>query len=155
MKALTLVEILAIVTIVVILAALALPRFLMPREQVLAIEAQEFLNVMRLSQINVKGRGSSVSWVKARSYYYGEPLDSGWNVLGMKPLERDAPFDYVCDPERGTCMATRAGVPEDPKFGGTVTIDLDSGSFSCGAPYVVMSGPPSAVDPPPLFNHVG
>ena len=137
---LTLVEVLIILTIVVILAALVVPRLMMPREQILAQDAQELLKTIRLSQINVRDRGSAPGWTLAKSYRTGEPPDAGWNILALKPLPEDAPFTYICESHAGTCTARRLGSSDEPKAGGMITIDLKTGTFSCETPYVVIGG---------------
>jgi len=134
----TLVETLIIVTILGILAVLIIPHLAKPREQLLAEEAQELLRILRLSQINVRARSGRSAWTPARSYRMGEPFNEGWNVLAMKPLPDDAPFDYACHPDLGTCRARRLSTPLGPKAGGVITIDLESGTFSCEAPYAVI-----------------
>ena len=136
----TFVEILIVIAIVVLLAALVIPRLLMPKEQVLALEAHEFLNRMRLAQINVRDRGSSPTWLDVVSYHESETPNPNWNILGLKPLPINAPFSYRCNETLGACAATRVGAPGDSKFGGTITIDLESGNFSCSTPYAVVRG---------------
>lgn len=134
----TLLEVLFIVAIIAILAALVIPRLMMPREQVLAEEAQEFLETIRLSQINVRDRGSAPGWTLAKSYRQGEAPDPGWNILAVKPLTEEAPFAYVCHPDRGACTAKRVGSAGEPKTGGIIAIDLETGNFYCEAPYAVI-----------------
>ena len=140
MKGLALVEIVILTIIAVILIALVLPYFLMPREQKLALEARTRSVEIRLAQINVRSRDALNNWLEAGSYERGAKHNDGWDTLGLKPLPNNAPFTYSCTPSLGICTALRLKTTSDAKAGGTITIDLDSGNVSCGVPYHALSG---------------
>ena len=145
MKGVTLIEGLIILALISILAALVIPHWMMPPERRLAREAQTFLETIRQSQIHLKKAVGAKTWRSASSQDEHRPHGSiqeapGWVALGFASLSEDAPFSYECQSHFGTCTAKRLGDPNGPKFGGTITVDLKSGVFSCGEPYQVMSG---------------
>lgn len=145
MKGMTLIEGFIVLALISILAALVIPRWMMPPERRLAREAQTFLETIRQSQIHLKKAVGSKTWRDASSTYEYRSYNSiqeapGWVALGFGPLSEDAPFSYECPARLGICTAKRSGDPNGPKFGGTITVDLKSGAFSCDEPYRVMSG---------------
>ncbi len=140
MKGLTLIEILIVVIIGALLTALVVPDLLIPHERRLALEARTFLMEVRLVQINFKDRLNLAAWLDVTSYEYNGKPDKGWIMLGLKPLPHNAPFSYTCKAIFGVCTATRLGTADNSKFRGTITINLNSGHFDCGAPYTVVNG---------------
>ena len=127
-KGFTLIEILIVVVILAILAAMILPRFLGQTESAYVAEAQQSLGVLRRAQVNHYDTGAAAYVV-----YPGADAAAALAALGLSSLT-ETNFTYTCD-NAGACTATR-------KVGtlanGTIAVTI-GGVFSCdGTKYALV-----------------
>lgn len=156
-KGFTLIEVLIVIVILAVLAALVLPRMIAQPERALTAEAFNYLGVIRRAQENMSAPNNAYVTVLSAGAGGGAG-DPGWVSLGLGPLPASTSFQYACttgplDTARavgsavgtaGTCTATRLNVNPvgNARAGGTITIDLSDGLLiTCGAPY---TGTPAA-----------
>jgi len=124
-KGFTLIEILIVVIILAILAAMILPRFLSQSENAYIAEASQVLGVLRRAEANASDLGLGYKALTSAEV----ATDAAMNPLGLKPL-MTTNFNYECD-ANGKCKATsrRSG-------NNTIEMDID-GNFTCtGYAYV-------------------
>jgi len=116
-KGFTLIEILIVVIILAVLAAMILPRFLSQTENAYIAEAQQVLGVLRRAQANSEDIGTGLKAVT-------DATDATqMNPLGLKPLEQTN-FTYTCAND-GVCKAVS-------KRDATKTIELAmNGTYTC------------------------
>lgn len=156
-KGFTLIEILIVVVIIAILAALILPRFLQQPERAIIAEAQQTLGAIRRAQIaNADLIGAAANTYIAATDTAAAVPDAGWGTLGLQDLGTSSRFNYVCvvgvdatgaaaNPaagDAGTCTATRAvnigGAAAD-----TITISNSRGTYACAGAYGAMAAAPN------------
>jgi prepilin-type N-terminal cleavage/methylation domain-containing protein len=100
-KGFTLIEILIVVVIIAILAALILPRFLAQPEKAVLAEANQMLGAIARAQ-NVYGDSNNATagtWVAVASATVAD-----WNKIGMQ-MPATTNFTYACT--ASSCTATR------------------------------------------------
>jgi prepilin-type N-terminal cleavage/methylation domain-containing protein len=123
-KGFTLVEVLIVVIIIAILAALILPRFLTQPEKAMIAEAQMQLGALRRAQqsyADMSGSGQYLAITAGSS--------ANWNVLGLT-FPANAKFNYSCpalSSGSAYCVANRNS---GTYSGNTITLN-DNGTYSC------------------------
>jgi prepilin-type N-terminal cleavage/methylation domain-containing protein len=139
----TLIEVLIVVVIIGILAALILPRMLSQPEKAVVAEANQFLGVLKRAQTNLADSQGADAFVAVASVSPTAVTNTNWQALGMKDLDTTSRFSYTCTATVAmagctvanacNCTATRIGGQYNSA---TVTVDLNNGAFSCdGALY--------------------
>ncbi len=131
-KGFTLIEIIVVVVILAILAALILPRFLGQTERPVIAEAQENLGALRRAQIT-RSDTTGLGYL-ACTGAGGLCVLADYQALGMQTPAAGARFTYVCAGvgAAGACTATRVGaVAAAAGSTGTIAINLDTGVFAC------------------------
>src|SRR3989338_760189 len=143
----TLIELMIVVVIIGILAALILPRMLQQPERVIVAEAVNYLGVIKRAQEAQAVQAGT--YLAAASGVAGAVPAAGWAALNMSTLPASTRFTYACGAAaapvfnvaptapcpaaEGNCTATR--VAGNPKAGGTITMCLDTGFIvACGGP---------------------
>ena len=118
-KAFTLIEVLIVVIIIAVLAALIMPRFITQPEKAMIAEAQMQLGALRRAQQNFADMaGGDGSWL---------PGAPDWTRLGLTQPHANGKFNYTCS--SSSCTATR-------KTNTNQTIQLyDNGTYQCGSGY--------------------
>jgi MSHA pilin protein MshA len=117
-KGFTLIEILIVVVILAVLAAMILPRFMSQSENAYIAEAQQVLGVLRRAQANSSDMGNGY---KAKTV---AETAADMNDLGLKGIAATN-FTYSCD-ANGKCTALRSGAAAN----GSVALDIN-GTFTC------------------------
>jgi len=131
-KGFTLIEILIVVVILAVLAAMILPRFLNQAENAYIAEAQQVLGVLRRAYANQIDLGVTPAALTTAT----SATDAGMAPLGLKAITATN-FGYSCT-AAGTCTAFR-GPGATTAALGSVTLDI-SGTFSCdGTKYTLIS----------------
>ena len=127
-KGFTLIEILIVVIILAILAAMVLPRFLGQTENAYIAEAQQELGVLRKAEANVLDQGLTLAALASTDTQAPMP------VLGLQGIPATN-FTYTCTAD-GDCTATRAN---GSLSGATITLTL-AGIYTCdGVLYSLIS----------------
>jgi prepilin-type N-terminal cleavage/methylation domain-containing protein len=121
----TLIEVLIVVVIIGVLAALVIPRFVSAPEKAIVAEADQMLgSIIRAQQAVVDGGGTFVA---------GSPLSSAnWVSLGMSQPAASK-FTYNC--ASSTCTATRT-------VGGalaTASFNSTNNAWTCTGGYTALS----------------
>ncbi len=112
-KGFTLVEIIVVVTILGILAAVALPRMIAPKERVIVSEGMQDLIVMKGAQERYKLENGS---------YYASAVDCNAMDVSVTPTNFNAPV----------CPGAAAVVSIDRKGGPVYTLSIDAlGIVTC------------------------
>lgn len=143
-KGFTLVEILIVVVILAILAAMLLPRFINQSENGYIADAQNMLGSLRSSYITVVDASLATPVALTNVSLISAAAMATW---GMKPLTA-APtvWTYACT-AAGTCTATRVGGTEN---GGTIRLDVN-GTWTCtnaaGVGYTAQADPTKGCKP--------
>lgn len=135
----TLVEVLIVVVIIAVLAALLLPRFFGQTERAVIGEAQQMLGAMRRGQhkwMDMTGSSASGTAVtRCGAAVCTSANKETWSRIGISAPE-EAQFDFECD-DVDTCTATR--VSTNVYSGSKITIKyrgVDDGKFDCLGRYV-------------------
>jgi len=118
----TLIEILIVIVILGILAAMILPRFLSQTENAYVAEAQQVLGVLRRAEANY------CDMTSCGSSYFGVGADAtvaDMPTLGLKAIPATN-FTYECGSD-GTCKATRKS---GSAANGTISLAI-GGGFTC------------------------
>ena len=123
----TLIEILIVVVILAILAAMILPRMIMQTENGYIAEAQQNLGAIRSAMVTTIDSGIYTAWqtIPDTDFDAGTGVAAG---IGMKAIA-STNWDYVCAAATTNCTATRKGGPTAYN-GGTVVLS-EAGAFSC------------------------
>ena len=95
----TLIEILIVVVIIAILAALIIPRFLNQPERAVVAEANQMLGAIGRAQNTYVDSGAGAAWVAL------DATAATWNKIGMQ-LPATTNFTYTCSTT--VCTAARA-----------------------------------------------
>jgi len=125
----TLVEVLIVVIIIAVLAALILPRLLNQTENAYIGEAQRTLGMLRKAELNIRStNGAFVAVVQT------EVVNGGTNMalLGLQPISA-ANWNYLCD-GTGLCSARRLG-----NLANIISLDADTGTWNCSPSYKLIS----------------
>lgn len=133
-KGFTLIEVLIVVVIIAVLAALILPRFLSQPERAVIAEAQLTLGALVRAQTQ---RADSAGGFLACAGI-GAGAGTCQSVLGITPSV--VKYNYACN-ALGSCTATRIGGPAGAAAG-TITL-TQAGSFACGAGYFPVIAAPA------------
>lgn len=115
-KGFTLIEVLVVVVIIAILAALILPRFMDQSERAYIAEAQQVLGVMcrgaiRYMDLRATSVGPTVSWC-GWSMAAATCNATEWSSIGMKPPSSESAFRFSCQGDY--CVARRYDGPNYP-----------------------------------------
>jgi prepilin-type N-terminal cleavage/methylation domain-containing protein len=157
----TLIEILIVVVIIGILAALILPRMFAQPERAITAEALNYLGAIARAQetwsqtVALPGAGAgaylAVCGAGGAGCAAASAPSTAWGTLGLSPLPTATRFSYACvggagaasggfaaptgnaAAATGTCTATRLGAapPTTARGTGTITMNLFDGLFSC------------------------
>ena len=120
-RSFTLVEVLIVVIILAILAAIFFPRFINQTENAYIAEAQQELGVLRKAEANVLDQGLTLAALASTDTQAPMP------VLGLQGIPATN-FTYTCT-VGGDCTATRAN---GSLSGATITLTL-AGVYTCDA----------------------
>lgn len=124
----TLIEILVVVVILAILAALVLPRFFEQSARAEITEAQEMLGALRRAQITYKDvTGGSYQDVD------GTAQDADLKIIGMQAIPGEAKYNYACVAADSECTATHKVTAANK-----ITISIDTGAFGCEGGYAAV-----------------
>lgn len=141
-KGFTLIEVLIVVVIIAVLAALILPRFMNQAERAVIAEAQQILGAMRRGELNWQDMTETAPGTQTSITSCGFTTDCAttaaeWAVLGVTPpLVGTGAFDYDCDAV-DTCTATR-NAANATYSGSTIALNTDTGAFTCGGSYTAV-----------------
>jgi len=138
-KGFTLIEILIVVIILAVLAAMILPRFMGQTENAFIAEAQQQLGVLRRAEINAVDMSGA-----ATAAFAAGTLPNGIGALGLGATP-ETHWTYACTAWTGaaanaaaeTCTATRVGGPN--AVAGTITLDA-AGNYTCTTYTQVIAG---------------
>lgn len=128
-KGFTLIEILIVVLIIGILAALLLPKLLSSPRRAAIAEGIQMLGAIRRAQITYKATTGSYLGIGAAN-------DENWTRLGLGALNTNASkFSYSCDGNHCRAVAVGAAAP------GRMGIELDHGFIDCSNGYTEITSP--------------
>ncbi len=130
----TLIEILIVVVILAILAAMILPRMIMQTENGYIAEAQQNLGAIRSAMVTAIDSGIYTAWQDITQAQFTAASGAAAGI-GMKALT-STNWLYVCAAATTNCTATRQNGPTAYNSG-TVVLS-EAGAFSCGT-YTLIS----------------
>lgn len=146
----TLTEVLAVVIILGILAALVLPRFAFASERVIAGEGINMLGALRRAQLGLAdGRGNFLYLPEYRPSRPSPEALAAWARLGLAPLSNSSRFSYRCTTLLRQCTATRRSPAVQGE--GLITINLATGVITPHGSYIVQNGTIIGMDPGPVI----
>ena len=125
----TLVEVLIVVIIIAVLAALILPKLVKQTENAYIGEAQRTLGMLRKGQVHIRAINGAYLAVSTVDVNTGV---GNMGLLGFKAIN-NVNWNYSCD-AAGLCTASRAG--DNTKW---ITIDAATGTFNASTTYVLIS----------------
>ncbi|MFH1800193.1 MAG: prepilin-type N-terminal cleavage/methylation domain-containing protein [Candidatus Omnitrophota bacterium] len=127
----TLIEVLIVVVIIGVLAALIIPRFLTAPEKAIVAEANQMLgSIIRAQQANIDTGGTFITLTD-------NATTATWNKLGMQQPNAavvsgaGAKFNYTCTTPN--CTAARTGTAAK-----SVGVNL-GGTWTCGSDYTLLA----------------
>jgi len=122
----TLIEVLIVVVIIGVLAALIIPRFLMAPEKAIVAEANHMLGALN--------RAQQVRLDTGLSYLTASPLvTANWNSLGMNVPASTSKFTYGCTSP--TCSATRTV----NSTASTAALNASTQGWTCSGAYTPLT----------------
>ena len=124
----TLIEILIVVVIMGVLAALVIPRMLATPEKAIVAEANQMVGAMvRAQQANLDAGGTFIAITD-------NSAASDWNRIGMTPpaTAGTPKFAFTC--ANPSCTAVRTGAA-----GKSVSLNSSTGIWTCGSDYAAMT----------------
>ncbi|MGI6241642.1 MAG: prepilin-type N-terminal cleavage/methylation domain-containing protein [Candidatus Omnitrophota bacterium] len=129
-KGFTLIEVLIVVVIVAILAAMVLPRFISQPEKAILAEATQLLGALKRAQIQTMDMEVATAW-QAISNVTNE---NDMKKIGMKAVADSKFFTYSCSATDNTCTAIRKS-----DTGSTITVSGTTATLTCKGKYVADS----------------
>ncbi len=129
----TLIEVLIVVVIIGVLAALIIPRFLSAPEKAIVAEANQLVGSMvRAQQANIDVGGTFIT-------VSDNVTATTWNKLGLSTPgtavasgASGAKFNYTCTSP--SCSAVRSGATNK-----SVVLNSSTGAWTCGSEYTSLS----------------
>ena len=135
-KGFTLIEVLIVVVIIAVLAALILPRFVGQTERAVIAEGQQILGAMRRGQLNwmdFTGNAAPTDVTSCGFAACNAAANATWARIGVNPPnEGTGRYNYACTTASGNCVATRVNDPSGQYAGNTITLGVVNGTFMCG-----------------------
>jgi len=123
----TLIEVLIVVVIIGVLAALIIPRFLSAPEKAIVAEANQMIgSIIRAQQARTD---TGAGFVGA-----GNLTAGNWTSLGLSEPSGTTKYTYSCTSP--SCTATRSG---GTLSGATVALNSTSGAWTCAGGYGALS----------------
>ena len=119
----TLVELLIVIIIVAILAAMIVPRFLAQPERAVVAEANTMLGALSRAENTYIDSGVGTTWVAVGA-------GTGWTTIGMVEPAASPNWTYACTAATN-CTATRKDNGGDYK-GAIISVDT-AGSWNCAS----------------------
>jgi len=123
----TLIEILIVVVILAVLAAIVIPRFLPQHEKAIMAEANQMLGTMVRAQTQYMNINGATNFLSLNSTDL-----TNWTRLGLQ-YPNASNFLFSCDPVSNSCTATRSN-PSSEYNGSTIRL-LFNNTFNCTGNY--------------------
>lgn len=124
----TLVELLIVIVILGVLAAMVVPRMLRQTAAADTAEAIQMLGAIRRQAVSRIDAGTAVP---AFDTSVSTAAGSAWETLGMGPLPANRKFNYVdAGPSTDATASLIGGTANE-----TLTINYNTGLFTCGTDY--------------------
>jgi prepilin-type N-terminal cleavage/methylation domain-containing protein len=122
----TLIEVLIVVVIIGVLAALVIPRFISAPEKAIVAEANQMLGaIVRGQQARLDGGGTFVG--------SGTLTTANWTSLALTAPSSATKFTYACTSP--TCTAARSV----NSTASTLTLNVTSNAWTCSGAYTTMT----------------